>query len=413
MKAGWRLVRADAKTVLHSRAPAGLLMAVWLLALLWAAFFPPTTTANNPQSTTTQTVTATPTATPTTTATPPSTGPVQFTQLNWLADDGSVRFADSRVGVAEFSFSSDATQLLATHGGGFVNVVTDIGSGPQWSVQNLYLNYPSPGALRHAHPSVQFGFPTSNGTPVTTLDYGITITKNARTQPPASLDFHAVVNLRDYLVGGLGQGGSGRSNFPLNVGVWVGCANVRNCKPNLNVKGEVQVQVDKLPAVNEGKMGCAPGAAARSIKYLMGAAVGDVQSIYSDLYGDMGTSPTTGTTKPNILSGKRQYTKDNKLKINSTMSPWSKSQAKNYANELNKGADLEIIIQWDNQTIGHVAMVTSITEVGKDQFQIKYVDDPTQGDGKAENQEHTITVGADGSFAGGKITDFLLETKRS
>lgn len=159
-------------------------------------------------------------------------------------------------------------------------------------------------------------------------------------------------------------------------------------------------------------MGCAPGATARSIKYLMGDAVGDVQDIYDGLAGTMGTSPTTGTSDANILNGKRKYTKQNKLKIDSHFAGWSKSAAVAAMALLDGGADIEIIIKWDNQDIGHVAMITSITRIDKDHFQVKYVDDPNQNDGTAENKEHVITVDRDGNFPGGKIDKMLIETKK-
>jgi hypothetical protein len=55
-------------------------------------------------------------------------------------------------------------------------------------------------------------------------------------------------------------------------------------------------------------------------------------------------------------------------------------------------------------------MVTSITDNGDGTYTITYVDDPNQGDGQAENEEHTITVNADGSFPGGQVDGFLTET---
>lgn len=379
----------------------------------------PTQTATA-TGTSTEVATPTPTATTALTATPTATPAlnnveVQFTQLHWLADDGSVRFAYSRVGVAEFSFPRDANRLLDVNGGGFVNLVTDLGdgSGPQWSVRNLYLSYRTRRELRQARPSVQFGLPLANGTQVSHLMFMVSLTRQRLANMPNTMPRQAMVLARDYLVGGVEQGGSGNAEMPLTLGDWIGCANLNRCAPNTTTMGRVLVANKKIAAIDEAKMGCAPAAAARSIKYLKGDAVGDAQSIYSDLATYMGTSPTTGTTKENILSGKRKYTKDKKLKILTNLVPWSKSQIKLLMDELNKGADVEIIIKWDNQDIGHVAMVTSITQIGKNQWQVKYVDDPTQGDGKAENQEHVITVNGDGSFAGGKITHFLVETKQT
>lgn len=373
---------------------------------------PPTPTLTPTSPTSTPTLTP---PTPTLTLTPPPPPPlsISFNQLNWLADDGNVRFANSRVASASFSFTSGARQLLDANGGGFLNVVTDTGSGPQWSVQNLYLTYHNRKELMHAHPNVQFGFPVANGTRVSQIAYAVRLTKKPLTQialtPP--LNLQAEVLLRDYLVGGINEGGSGGADGLLNIGAWNGCPNVNKCAPNQDTMGRVLVATDKLPAVNEDKMGCAPAAAARSIKYMKGDTVGDVQNIYDGLKAAMGTNDTTGTSDASILSGKRKYTKDNKLGITSNMVSWSKSEAVLASSALDSGGDVEALIKWSGKNIGHMVMITSITQIDKTHFQIKYIDDPVQGDGKAENQEHVITVNRDGTFEGGQISHLMIETK--
>lgn len=81
---------------------------------------------------------------------------------------------------------------------------------------------------------------------------------------------------------------------------------------------------------------------------------------------------------------------------------------------LEKGGDVELRIEFAGG-VGHFATVTEITPLGDGKgFQIKYVDDPTQGDGKAENQEHTITTDKAGNITsggGGKVTGFWVESK--
>lgn len=339
---------------------------------------------------------------------------LDFNQLHWLNDDGSVGLQFSRVAVAQFSFAGSAKMLLDTNGGGFINVITDIGngSGPLWTIQNLYLSYPNKKQLTHAHPTVQFGLPTNNGAPVPNLVYAVSLTKKPLDQFIAPPTVPAQVQPRDYLVGGLEQGGSGNSDLPQQIGAWVGCPDVGMCKPNPEKTARILIATNNVAAIDEGKMGCAPSAAARSIKYLKGDSVGDPQGIYDGLKGAMGTSPTTGTTKDNMLEGKRKYTKQNKLKIDTKMVGWSKSGATAVMGSLNSGADVEILIKWNNQETGHAAMVTSITKIDKDHFEVKYVDDPTQGDGKAENQEHVIIVDKDGNFPGGKITHMMVETNK-
>src|SRR5262249_38803499 len=118
--------------------------------------------------------------------------------------------------------------------------------------------------------------------------------------------------LQDYLLAGVHLEESVVADLPLNNGPCVGVAHLGDCKPEPTNMGRVQVATNKRPTVSEGKMSCAPGATARSIKYLKGDTVGAAQDIYDGLSSAMGTSPTTGTTQENILNGKRKYTKDHK-----------------------------------------------------------------------------------------------------
>jgi hypothetical protein len=85
-------------------------------------------------------------------------------------------------------------------------------------------------------------------------------------------------------------------------------------------------------------------------------------------------------------------------------------------NALNNGGDVEIKIRWNGG--GHVAMVTSVTQLPNGLLQITYIDDPRQGDGRAQNQPTTLVVNpANGAIVGGNfpvggawVQTFLVET---
>src|SRR5579872_176309 len=82
-------------------------------------------------------------------ATPTSSAPrggdgvqVKFKQLNWRGPGKSIRFPNSRVAMAVFSFDRAAAGQLVGKGG-FVNLVVQVPgrSGREWVVQNLRLRY--------------------------------------------------------------------------------------------------------------------------------------------------------------------------------------------------------------------------------------------------------------------------------
>jgi len=166
---------------------------------------------------------------------------------------------------------------------------------------------------------------------------------------------------------------------------------------------------DEIPAVDEDDNGCAPASAARSVAYLgaaHGFATGDVQDIYDDLYDNMDTD-ATGTSDDDMLSGKDKYAGDSGLPIESEL-VYGMEHLDDVMDAINDGADVEILISWDPNG-GHAAMITSITKFADGSYEITYVDDPTQGDDEAENEEHTIHVKPDGSFQGGRVDGFMIE----
>ncbi len=131
------------------------------------------------------------------------------------------------------------------------------------------------------------------------------------------------------------------------------------------------------------------------------------QDIYGGLYGEMGTTPS-GTSDPDMLAGKRRYAAKNHLPICTELVYNFAEWIWYAAMQLGQGADIEILISWTGGG-GHAAMITSITVLPDGSAIITYVDDPTQGDGNAENKEHVIVVNPDGTFPGGRVDGFLVE----
>lgn len=333
----------------------------------------------------------------------PSGVRVEFSQLNWLGEGDEPGFPLSRVGTAEFSFGPEAAPLVAGDGA-FLNIVTQVPGGTRsWAVRNLFVRYPSPAHMAGSHPSVQFSLTTPNGLRVPSLSYAMSVTSVPLLAAPSGPLAFVPVALENYLTGGRNGGGSGGSTIPLTIGPWIGFPVIP-----AGTTTTTTVAADDIPAVDEGKMGCAPGAVARSIAYMTDDDT--AQDIYDELYKDMKTDPANGgTTDPNTVAGKAAYAAAHGLDITTDLNSDGLGSIGDAIDVLDDGGDVEILITWNNKS-GHVAMVTSITDNGDGTYTVTYVDDPEQGDGKAENQEHTITVNADGSFAGGHVDGFITET---
>ena len=330
---------------------------------------------------------------------------VEFAQLNWLGEGGRPGVPQSRVGTAEFSFGPAAAPLVAGDGA-YINIVTQVPGGTRtWAVRNLFVRYPSAAHMEGSHPSVQFSLTTPNGLRVPSLAYSMSVTASPLSAVPVTPGSPFVtvpVALENYHTGGFNGGGSGLSLRPLTIGPWVGPIAIP-----LGRTVTTDVPADDIPAVDEDTNGCAPGSVARSIAYMTGDE--NVQDIYDDLYDSMGTTEEGGTQDEDIVSGKAEYAEANGLDITTDLNEDGLGSIDDAMDTLDNGGDVEILISWDGGG-GHAAMVTSITDNGDGTYTITYVDDPNQGDGQAENEEHTITVNGDGSFDGGQVDGFITET---
>jgi hypothetical protein len=342
-------------------------------------------------------------------------GDLEFRQLNWLDDQGGMMIECSRVG--EFYFDPWAShpideQFLEANGGGWINVAIEVPgvSDPEWVVQNLYLCYPDPDYMDGSHTSVHFGLPIPDGYPVTGVFFDLRITPDPLGQLDPSTDMYLPVVPRNHHTGGIESGGSGMSMIPFNPGPWIG--------PDYLTIHPIRTErtwhcVALMGPVDESLNGCAPGACTRSIQYLADTNGFDTDNpggMYNDLYDRMQTNPQTGTAPNNMANGKKQYTTEKGLPVN-TRTYEGCGALGEIMDALADGADVEIIILWDPVPNGggHTAQITSITQHGDGSYTINYVDDPTQGDGRAESAEHSIHIDADGEFWDGQAVGFMVE----
>ena len=339
----------------------------------------------------------------------------QFRQLDWEFG-GDAMIQDSRVGEVAFHFDLTTPEDELLLDGAYVNVVFEAFDGqPHWVVRNLFLAYPDPEFMINSSPSVQFPLPVQQGFPLEQANAGVLIT------PEPMLDFPLVpvqpvfVDSVIHRSGGFNGGGSEGYQLPFLIQDW-----------GINFDALAfpvdfawtHTPADSLPKVNEERNGCAPGSAARSIEYLgdlFGFPTDGAQQIYDDLKDSMGTTVgegSTGTTVGNFLTGKQAYTQGEGMPID-TVQKFGLADICEVMELINQGADVEIMISWGNGK-GHAAMITSIIKWSDGSYTITYVDDPTQGDGVAENEEHTIHVNPNGTIqGGGSIIGFQIETVRT
>jgi len=356
-----------------------------------------------------------------------------FSQISWLDGSGGYTSQYSDWGRVEIGLTSaddplfhamDAGGVLGR--GGYINIVTTVQGVTAWSVENLPIFYTDPlelydpiqmsGRLPQGVAfdlGVTAGTPGTPGVQVSNLNYYYTIDPVPLAAMPSGASGPApVVNL-DYRAGGdnlwLGtlhhEGGSQTTPAPAKK--------FEGAKPTESIGSVAKITKPEtsVAAVNEDNNGCAPGSVTRSLKYLDDAHASVTISDNTDkVYGDMKVKMNTdaaGTSTPEILSGKNAYVNDKKLPIVSTQT----TDFKKAMDTLKKGGDVEVGVSWGTGTkdgkpasLGaHRAFVSEIQEI-KDSsgnttgYVVKIIDDPNQGDGKAENKTHTLKFDAAGKL---------------
>ena len=265
-----------------------------------------------------------------------------ITQLDWLDGDGDLLVPNSRVGRASFHLAGEPQPFLFDVGGVYVNLLTDVGEGPVWSVRNLLLIYEDVSKVGGSNPSVLFQLPATG--PVRELQAELVLTEQPLDEmPPALQPLPLPVQRQPYRTGGLVNGGSELANLPFAVTPWIGSAFFANALAS------VRVPEAQLPAVAEDTNGCSPGAVARSIRYmadLAGLEADSVDEIYLDLFSLMGTSLDEGTWVDDIVFGKDAYNQYKELPIDTRLVDWSAGALDDAMRVLNSGGDVEINVTW-------------------------------------------------------------------
>jgi hypothetical protein len=339
-------------------------------------------------------------------------GEVTFFQLSWMASPEEALYPYSNVGMVEFTFSEGAGDwLLDQYDGGYLNVVIDTtaaGGTDQWAVQNLYLTYKNLDFLLDSTPSVQFSLGLDGETLIESLEAAVLLSDELLKESPVVKEEHFEsfkVSIMPYLVGGLFGGGSAMSDIPKIIGPWIG-----PLVPPVETHS-IAVTGAYIPPIEEGHMGCAPGAAARSISYL--GQVHDFptpspQDIYNNLVRRMKTDICgEGTVIRNMRDGKNSYSVAKGFPIGpSRLVDWN-NNIPMVTDALAAGCNVEIFIGWSKGG-GHAAMVTKVSVHADGSTTIHYVDDcqDTQG---AQNWHRVIRTDPAGNFRDGEVWGFMIQ----
>lgn len=344
---------------------------------------------------------------------------VAFTQFDWLHDDGTPYLNPSAVGLARLTFDADADETLESNGGAFVNIVVDrpdaVAGG--WIVQNLYVRYRDATRAQASHPSALFKI-SQNGTAVASLKFGVTLTSEPMaTAPNVAFDQTAAVERRGYLEGGFGegdsaQGGSDVCVLPFLIGAYVNEAVARPARGRraaVENAGSILVPENQIESVGEESLGCGPGSAVRSIRYLglvNHFQTEPVDAMYMSLRDKMHTNDgKKGTTFQDYLAGKTAYG----MGITTVDKPFS--AAADVVEDLNAGADVEVWIKYPSDG-AHVSMVMSMTQYSDGSFDILYRSDIGQGPPDAQHNEASLSIHVmpDGTVDGDReVKKFIVE----
>lgn len=371
-----------------------------------------------------------------------------FEQISWLDNAGGYVSRFSDWGQVQISLGSADDGLfytmtvqtgygqLVTGRGGYMNIVTDAGGSADWDVQNLPFFYENPIDLDGRLPQgVWFDLGVTPGTPLSSLNYYYTIDPAPLASMPAgTLTSLPVTEFEQFLSGDMLWLGP---NPPQGGGLTAPPAaqNFEGAAAGEHVGwvGSISVPETSIGAVNEDDNGCAPGAVARSIKYMSDNHSNvNVPATTQQVYGALRTAMKTtaaGTMTDNILSGKNAYVAANNLPIMSTQTQSFQAAM----DTLNRNGDVELGVAWgtgaDGKSLGgHRTFVSEVQELQDSSgnvtgYVVRTIDDPEQGDGKAENSTHTMKFDANGNLVqydggappgtGGGLINFQIEDVRA
>ena len=282
--------------------------------------------------------------------------------------------------------------------------------------------------------SFSFDLGQTDGTAVSSLNYSLTLsTTPLGSQPGGPLSSSGVTTGTEVEGNQTDPGSEGdEAATPARNSVGIGAAAAAGAAAALTGRGAVQTPATNIPSVNEADNGCAPGAAARSIRYLgnMFPSLNITQSaqgIYGTLtnlmQSDTGPGSSNGTKIANFISGKNLYFTTNNLSIAPTVVTTNFGQV---ISALNATGDVEIGVSWGFQVVGgvtnylggHAVMVTGVTTLYTNGVPYRHVvdvvQDPLQGSGSTTNENDRYEFDTNGNLLnkggiGARINNFRIE----
>jgi hypothetical protein len=364
-----------------------------------------------------------------------------FDQVSWGNGTGGFEDQSSQWGRANVSFSASDIGSLTAFGSGYmgwVNIVASVGGGSNnnWAVQNEPVVFDNLADLNGSTPfSFSFDLGQTDGTAVNNLNYSLTLsTGPLGSEPGGPLSLASVAAATEV------EGNQTDPNSEGNIAstaardsIGIGAAAAAGAALALTGRGAVQTPLTNIPSVNESDNGCAPGAAARSIRYLGNMfpslnVTQSAQGIYGTLtnlmMSDTGPGSSNGTRIANFISGKNLYFTTNNLSIAPTVVTTNFGQV---ISALNSTGDVEIGVSWGYNVVGgvtnylggHAVMVTGVTTIYSNGVPVRYivdvVQDPLQGSGSTTNETDRYEFDTMGNLLnkggmGARINNFRIET---
>ena len=370
-------------------------------------------------------------------------------QIDWRSDTGGYLVQNSEWGTVNIQFlPGDESEFVFTPAGfiGYVQVVTSLAAGApyNWAVENMLMLFPSASDFDGRLPdSFSFNLGVPRGHDVT-LDHEFRVAVLITPHPLTSMPY-VPLYLESYIVPVIhedwlwGNGLAGEV-VPSTAENFVAFAD------DTNVKTEAKIQKIKesdIEAIDEEINGCGPGGAARSLRYLAQQNLIKLNQTGPQVYNTLKTKAYMntglgaggkGTTNDNFQKGKDAYSKALNLKVMTDTTATAGVLQTDIMDPMNKGADVEIVIKRGKNDkgedqLGHIAFVSEII-LTRDKktddvtsFKVKYIDDPRQGNGKAENEGHWLefdvtydnqhreTIVLKGWGPGATLDQFFLEKK--
>jgi len=359
-------------------------------------------------------------------------GQVAFSQVDWRDDAGGFNAFQSEWGLAHVQLTpADLASFTAVPGGylTYINITTTVPTAApdSWSVQNrpVFIRSTSPEAFSPTY-DLHFDLGITRGSSrVANLDYRFALSPAPMLLAPASAPAASSVGVQPFLFGGLDLSGSGGG-----TGGTGGAAPPAPPQfPPINPGGTQEKygavsDRTKIPAVNEPRNHCAPGALTRSIEYLDNTSDNfdlpdSTDFVLAGLSTSLGTTFSGGTKNSDILPGKASYASSKGIPVTTTVT----NDISKVIDALNNGADVEALISWGSTAAGkklggHMAMVAELLG-GFDangqlqNYYMRTVDDPNQADGVAQNSYRDYEVNFNnniaGYFIGTKVDGFVIE----